>query len=126
MEFKEFEKLIKTYQKTLLDFRELSQMGFDFADGKFKLELHCDNMLQIILDLTYTEEGVDWINWFMFENDFGEKDWSGLIYSKDVDGKTITEKKESLPGHGAYDKDGNSICYDIPSLWETVKEYKKY
>ena len=102
MEFKEFEKLIKTYQKTLLDFRELSHMGFDFADGKFKLELHCDNMLQIILDSMYTDEGVDWINWFMFENDFGEK------------------------GLKAYDEDGNEICYDLSSLWEYIEQYKKY
>jgi hypothetical protein len=101
MEFKEFEKLIKTYQKTLSDFRELSQMGFDFAEGKFKLELHCDNMLQIILDSTYTDEGVDWIFWFMFENDFGEKDLDAS-------------------------ENGEKICYDLPSLWEYIKQYKKH
>ena len=24
----------------------------------------------------YNEQGVDWVNWFIFENDFGEKDWT--------------------------------------------------
>jgi len=126
MEYKEFEKFILAYKKFHEDSSELYRLGINLFDGHFNLEEQCSEILDTSLHGIFTEEGVDWINWFMFENDFGTKDWSGLVYFKDSDGKTTTKEKESLPGHDAQDKDGNSICYDLPSLWETVKEYKRY
>lgn len=125
MDYKEFEKLILTYQKFNKDSSELYKLGINIFDGHFNLAEQCSKILDIVLNTLFKEEGVDWVNWFIFENDFGNKDWSGLIYFKDSNGKIITEEKQSLTGHGAQDKDGNSICYDLPSLWETVKKYKK-
>jgi hypothetical protein len=50
----------------------------------------------------FTEEGTEWIYWYLYE-------------------------KESLSGGPlkAFDKEGNEICFDIPSLYDTIKEYLK-
>jgi hypothetical protein len=36
-------------------------------------------------------------------------------------------EKESISGEPlkAFDKEGNEICFDIPSLYDTIKEYLK-
>ena len=49
----------------------------------------------------FTEEGMDWINWYLYER-----------------GSIISE--EPLK---AFDKEGNEICFDIPSLYDLIKEY---
>jgi hypothetical protein len=43
----------------------------------------------------------------------------------DRQGKIVYEKVGYDNSWRATDKDGNEICYDIPSLWETVKEHLK-
>ena len=48
----------------------------------------------------FEKEGYDWISWYLYERDgFG--------------GKVLS----------ANDADGNEICHNIKSLWETVKDY---
>lgn len=50
----------------------------------------------------FTEEGMQWIYWYLYE-------------------------RESISGEPlkAFDKEGNEICFDIPSLYDTIKEYLK-
>jgi hypothetical protein len=67
----------------------------------------------------YNNIGMEWINWFMFENDFGKKDWSELI-RKATDDEPV--KKDD--GYGAHDENGKPICYDIKSLWEYIQQFK--
>jgi hypothetical protein len=68
--------------------------------------MNYDESLQRINSLlmleAFGEEGKDWIEWYLYER----KSHSGEILK-------------------AWDKDDNEICYDIPSLWETIKEYIK-
>ena len=49
----------------------------------------------------YGEEGYDWFSWFCYERDFG---------SKEI---------------GAWDKNGEPICYDVKSLWEYMEKIPK-
>ena len=61
------------------------------------------NFLNVVLPELFSDEGVDWINWWLFEK----------------------------PGFGgdpnqAYDEDGNVIPTDtIDDLWNIVKDYQK-
>jgi hypothetical protein len=119
MNYEEFEKLIINTEKLHKEFSELYSMGFDFLEGKYPLETYFDTIIDIALSSNFDEEGVDWINWYMFENDFGKKDWSELI-RKSTDDEPV--KKDD--GYGAHDENGKPICYDIKSLWEHVQQFK--
>jgi hypothetical protein len=113
----------------------------DFSDG---LHRTIDDLVREI----YGETGYDWFSWFCLENDFGRKDWSSLPMlgsSREIDGKTASVGKINGGeiGIGAWDENGDPICYDVrstwtfleknysriqkndeidPSLWETIKE----
>ena len=102
MKFKEFKKIIKTYKQTVKQFDELYQLGFDFLENeKFPVWAGLDNLLMLTFESHYDEKGVDWINWFIYENDYGTKG--------------LTANDNGLP-----------ICYDLKSLHEYIKQYKKY
>jgi hypothetical protein len=116
MNYEQFEKLITNCEKLHNDFSELFSMGFDFLEGKYTLETYFDHIVDVALSSNYNEEGVDWVIWFMYESDFGKKDW-GKLRSLSSDSFTGDE-------YGARDKDGNPICYDIKSLWEYIQQYK--
>jgi hypothetical protein len=53
------------------------------------------NLRYLILQDNYTEEGIDWIDWFLFER-----------------------TKEGI----AYDSKGNIICDTEEKLWEYIEE----
>ena len=101
MTFKEFKKIIKTYKQTSKHFDELYQLGFDFLENeKFPVWAGLDKLLQLTFESHYNEQGVDWISWFIYDNNYGNK---GL---EAIDG--------IVP-----------ICYDLKSLHEYIKQYKK-
>lgn len=114
MEYKDFLGILMPYKKLMEDFRELDSMGFNFMDGKYELENNVAKIFDASLNSHFTEEGVDWVNWFVYENDWGEKDWS--IY------KVFNSQMEA---YGAKDEDGNPICYSFESTWELVKNHLK-
>ena len=101
MKYEQFLKLVMS-NKALSDmYSELYDMGFDFFEGKYKLVEHSERITDVTFSLIYDEEGIDWLNWFMYENEYGE---GNLIAS---------------------DKDGNSICYSYESLWEYLEKNHK-
>ena len=56
------------------------------------------SVINILLEIYYGKEGVDWIGWYLWERDpVGDQ-------------------------YQATDKDGNAICYDDKSLWEEVEQ----
>lgn len=61
------------------------------------------NFLNVVLPELFSDKGVDWINWWLFDKPgFGEK------------------------LNQAYDEDGNIIPTDtIEDLWNIVKDYQK-
>lgn len=123
MTYEYFLKLLLTYKKLEGEFSELHNLGFDFYDGKYKLSETVYSLFQTTLELHFTEDGVDWINWFIYENDWGTKDWSK--YKKfSSDGKLIDS--DPIDVYGATDENGNPICYSFESTWEYVKQYLKH
>ena len=74
----------------------LYQAGLDLIN-------YCDSyhtIIQTLLVEIYVEEGYDWISWFCYENDFGQK------------------------GLEAWDENKNLICHSFESLWEYVEKLR--
>jgi hypothetical protein len=100
MELKEFQNLLEKYKAFSDKLSELYNLGFDFYEGKFELMSDVEKMFDITIDSHYAKEGVDWIDWFIYENDYGKR------------------KLEA--------KDGDElICYDVKSLHEYIEKYHK-
>ena len=101
MELKEFQNLLEKFKSFSDKVSELHDMGFDFYEGKYQLVSDVDNIINITFLSHYTEQGVDWINWFIFETDYGNK------------------KLE------AWDENKNLICQDLESLHEYITKHHK-
>lgn len=101
MEYKVFKQIINTHRDGMSMISELHDLGFDLMEGKYQLCEIIDKQFQTTLELVYDENGIDWINWFIYESDYGQKDG-------------ITA-----------DLNGEPICYSIESLWEYVEKHYK-
>ncbi len=98
-----FTKLIKNAQNYNKELDRWSDFGIDLFELPIS-ELGWE-FLNIALPELFTDEGVDWINWWLFEK-------PGLF-------------KNSLSNE-TYDEDGNIIPTDtIDDLWNLVKDYQK-
>jgi hypothetical protein len=126
MKYETFLKAITEYRKGLDMVSDLYSIGFDFMEGKYKISEIFNSQFDCLMESHYNEQGVDWVNWFIFENDFGEKDWSKYktINKKPEDiFKSINGGKEDI--YGAQDEDGNPIFYSIKSTWEYLEKHNK-
>jgi hypothetical protein len=124
MKLEHFEKLLNEYRKASGMISELHDIGVDLMEGRYKLSDSLYNMFIYSLDAHYTDMGVDWVTWFIYENDWGEKDWKTVpLYERNSDGTMELVMDSERPG--ATDENGNLICYDIQSLWQYIeKEHK--
>jgi hypothetical protein len=96
----EFQNLLEKYKSYSNKLSELHDLGFDFYEGKFQLISDVEKILDISIASHYNEKGIDWVNWFIYENDYG---------------------KNNLEA-----KDGDElICYDVNSLHEYINKYHK-
>ena len=95
-----FKKIIEEIKLAQKYNHKYYKFGIDLYEGKYPIaEVH-----GIITDLfwesLYDVHGVDWINWFMWENDFGNN------------------KMEAWDG----DK---LICQTVEELYEYIEQYRK-
>ena len=110
MTYSNFLRSMLTYQKLSRDFSELADIGIDFYEGKYKLSELTYSLFRCSFESHYTEEGIDWISWFIFDADWGVKDFT---------------KGSDKAEWGAQDAEGNPIAYSFESLWELLeKDYK--
>ena len=102
MKITDFKEIIKNYKQFSKKISELYDIGFDFYEGKYKLIEDVELIIDKIFEIHYEKEGIDWINWFIYDNNYGDK------------------KLE------AFDENKKPICYDIESLYEYIeKNHKK-
>jgi hypothetical protein len=96
MTYENFSSVIQTLESESEKIRRLHREGIsliDFMDPYYKV-------ITLLLKEIYTPDGVEWFEWYCYDNDFGRKDLQ------------------------AWDERGNKICYDIKSLWEHIEELK--
>lgn len=97
MKLEVFEVIVETLKSQSKKNLELYKLGVDLIDH----DSGYADIISMLLKVYYGEEGEGWVMWYVFERDgFG-----GTV-------------------HKAWDKGGNEICYDIPSLWKHVEELR--
>jgi hypothetical protein len=121
MEYGNFLGVIMTYKKASDEISELYEIGFDFLEGKYKLSDRFYEIMKYAFSSHYNEEGMDWISWFIHENDYGNKVWDGPLYQETVEGKIELLEREEGDYFGAKDADGNPIFYSFESAWEYLE-----
>lgn len=125
MKYDVFLKVLLHYKKYSENISQLHDIGFDFHEGKYKLSSIVETIVDTTFESHYTKEGTDWIHWFIYEADWGTKDWSKIpSYETDKNGKITLIHKAGDVRWGAADADGNPICYSYQSLWEYIEQYK--
>lgn len=85
-----------------------------------------DSIVYYLMESIWTSEGIDWLHWFMYESDYGQKDWG----TNDVpvvvkEGNQIVDAERTYSdNYGAHDELGNPICYDFVSTYKFLKQYE--
>lgn len=91
-----------------------------------KLQEQFSGILDTALNSNFTPAGVEWIHWFMYEADYGTKDFSRLpTYQRNSEGKLVLVHAIDEVRWGAHDENGKPICYSFESPWDYVQQYKK-
>jgi hypothetical protein len=92
MVFENFFKIIDCYRRGSEMISDLHSLGFDLMEGKYQLSNILFEQLQNSIRAIYGEEGLDWVEWFIFENDYGEKE----MQANDEKGNLICQTLEEL------------------------------
>jgi hypothetical protein len=121
MTYEQFLKTLMNYRQFSENTHELYQVGVDLHEGKYAIIEYVDSLLYTAIESHYGEEGLGWVTWFIFESNWGEKDWSTCDAYNDK-GEIVARKGE--PRHGAYDENGDPICYSFESLYEYLEKLK--
>lgn len=98
MNYEKFKTVIENLEKIRERSHSIYQLGVNLIDFE---ELY-QNTITMLLDSIFDKEGKDWIDWYLYER---------IGFTNKVNLAT--------------DKHGIEICYDIPSLWEEVKNNLK-
>jgi len=119
MTYEQFLKLMLGYKKICEDINELYDIGVDLLEGKYKIADNVSSLFISAIKSHYNDIGAEWVEWFIFENDWGTKDWTRYPTYDMKTGNRI----EGI--HGAIDADGNPIAYSYETLYELLeKDYK--
>lgn len=94
MNFEQFKTLIETLQKVRDKYSKLYDLGIDTMN----YEEDYQKIISLLMECAFNEDGKGWIDWYLYER-IG------------FDGKVLN----------AWDENKNAICYNIESLWDTVK-----
>ena len=124
MKLEEFKTLIELYKKGSENISHLYDVGVDLLESKYEVSSIIHDLLFESLKCFYTEDGVEWVSWFIFENEYGNRMWRNLpTYKKGVDGKLIkVEDNDPTLKYGAHDENDNPICYSIETLHQYIQE----
>ena len=98
MNYKQFKTVIENLEKVSERSHSIYQLGVDLIGYDDMFHQVISNLLNAVFD----EDGKGWVDWYLYER----PGFNG---------------KPNL----ATDENGNEICHNIQSLWETVKPYRK-
>ena len=95
MEYEKFEKIILSLQKSSDKVNLLYRNGIDITEVLDPLH----SIIEDLLGLIFNDNGQDWIEWFIYEKEFG--------------------RREDMK---AWDEKQNEIVYDIKSLYQLLMD----
>jgi hypothetical protein len=122
MKYQTFSQIVLRLKQESEKSQKLYKLGVDTTELNDGLH----QIISLLIEEIYGEEGLDWFSWFCHESDFGKRDWSQQDCYQIVDGKTVKIRSKGESRHGATDENGNPICYSIKSTWEYLeKNHKK-
>lgn len=119
MKYERFLKITLSLQKQDRVLSNLNDNGVDLVNFTDPYGIIINELITEI----YGKRGADWFNWFCWESDFGQRDWSkGDTYRMNEDGTSELIHKDGEVRFGAYDENNNPICYSHESLWEYLEK----
>ncbi len=123
MKYKIFLRLIMTYKKAEENSRQWYEFGIDLHEGKYPIAPYLYDIMIAGFEASYDKEGIDWISWFIFENEYGHKAW-GEVPALNQNSEVVDPSEHD--GFGAHDEDGKPIAYSYESLWELLEKDHKF
>lgn len=99
MKYKDFKKLLDTYKTANEVISDACDVGIDLMEGKYETQSYLTKLFELCIKTHYTEDGLEWVDWFVYENDYGKK------------------------GMKAFDADDNLICQNKKQLWEYLEKH---
>lgn len=99
MNLKTFKTLIQGLEANQEKKGKAYKLGIDILD--FDEDFYRESIRPLMVEV-FKEEGLDWINWYLYER--------------------VSHEGKALE---AFDDKGKPICFDIPSLYATIKRYLK-
>jgi len=117
MEYNKFKEIVNSIESHFKTTRKLHSLGVDILD----LFDPIFKSISILIEEIYGKDGLNWLEWFMYESDFGKKDWSNVKVLNPETGK-FEDKKDK---YGAHDENGTPMCYSLKSTWEYLEKYHK-
>jgi len=92
MTFENFFKILDCYKRGSEMISDLHDLGFDLMEGRYQLSDILFEQLQNSIRFVYGDEGLDWVEWFIFENGYGDN----KMDANDEDGELICQSYEEL------------------------------
>ncbi len=120
MQYQDFKSILLIYKKGTENISALAKIGMDLLESPYELSSVLEEMLMRSMGCYYTEEGLEWISWFIYENEWGKKKWKGPLYYRDSEGNLVVSEEHN--GHGAHDSKGRPVCYSIRSLYQYLQK----
>lgn len=101
MKRKEFKLLLSKLQEFQQKCDKLSNVGLDVYENECAIAPYAEFFFEEVLKQNWNRFGVDWITWFIYENDFGNKKLGAW------DGSTL-------------------ICQTVDELYNYCKQHRKH
>lgn len=98
MDYSHFLTILMSYKKYNQIISSATDVGFDLLEGKYSTTSYVDDILKSSIQSHYGEGGWEWVEWFIFETNYGYKDYLE-----------------------AFDEDKNRICYSYESLYSYLQ-----
>jgi hypothetical protein len=92
MTFENFFNILDCYKRGSEMISDLHDLGFDLMEGRYKLSDILYEQLQNSIRFVYGDEGLDWVEWFIFENGYGDN----KMGANDENGELICQTYEEL------------------------------
>ena len=100
MEYQKFAQIVLRLKKHSEVKSKLYRLGVNLMEFDDDLQ----KIISLLIEEVYGPEGLEWFDWFCWESNFGEKDWSKHPVYSHVDGKMIKVEEEGVRRYGAVDE----------------------